>query len=45
VGLIFGFKPGGENQNLWRQFLLAVPGALSVLHFLVIFDFETKLFV
>lgn len=31
-----------ENQNLQRQFQLAV---LSTLHFLVTFDFETKLFV
>jgi hypothetical protein len=42
VGLICGFELYGENQNLLRQFQLAV---LSALHFLVIFDFETKLFV
>jgi hypothetical protein len=34
-----------ENQNLQRQFQLAVLAVLSALHFLVIFDFETKLFV
>jgi hypothetical protein len=34
-----------ENQNLLRQFQLAVLIVLSALHFLAIFDFETKLFV
>ena len=32
-----------ENQNLRRQFQLAVLAVLSALHFLVIFDFEMKL--
>lgn len=34
-----------EKQNLRRQFQLAVLAVLSALHFLVIFDFEMKLFV
>lgn len=45
VGLICGFEFHGENQNLLRQFQFAVLVVLSALHFLVIFDFETKLFV
>ncbi len=43
VGLIYGFELYGENQNLQRQFQLAVLAVLSALHFLVIFDFEMKL--
>ena len=45
MGLICGFELNGENQNLQRQFQLAVLFVLSALHFLVIFDFETKQFV
>ena len=32
-----------ENQNLQRQFQLAVLAVLSALYFLVIFDVEMKL--
>jgi hypothetical protein len=45
VGLIRGFEFYGKNQNLRRQSQLAVLVVLTALHFLVIFDFETKLFV
>jgi hypothetical protein len=45
VGLICGFELYDKNQSLLRQFLFAVLIVFSALYFLVIFDFETKLFV
>ncbi len=45
VGLICDFELYGENQNLLRQLQLSALVVISALHFLVIFDFETKLFV